>query len=183
MVKETYEEGLKQLLENEGGYSNDKNDPGGPTKYGITIIDYRLYIKAKGTADDVKNLSVDQAKDIYRRKYWDALACYSLPAGVDYAVFDYGVNSGIGRSGRVLRRLLGLPDGTHKVDETVLAAVAKKDPKDLIEEITQERLKFLKSLKTWKYFGKGWNNRVIKVRALALQMVDKYGSGSNTSSH
>lgn len=182
MAKETFEEALKQLLEHEGGYSNHPKDPGGPTKYGITIHDYKLYIKAKGTAEDVKNLSVDQARDIYRRKYWDALACYSLPSGVDYAVFDYGVNSGIGRSGRVLRRLLGLPDTTHKVDETVLSKVNKKDPQDLIEEITQERLKFLKSLRTWKYFGKGWNNRVIKVRALALQMVEKYGSSSSTSS-
>lgn len=183
MAKETFEEALAQLLEHEGGYCNDAHDPGGPTKYGITINDYKMYIKAKGTADDVKQLTIEQARDIYRRKYWDALSCHALPPGLDYAVFDYGVNSGIGRGGRVLRRLLGLPDTTYKVSEEVIAAAKKKDSKELIEEITQERLTFLKSLKTWKYFGRGWNNRVIQVRALALKMVEKYGTGTSTSTH
>lgn len=181
MAKETFEEALAQLLEHEGGYSNDKNDPGGPTKYGITIIDYRLYIKAKGTAEDVKKLTVEQARDIYRRKYWDALSCHALPPGLDYAVFDYGVNSGIGRSGRVLCRLLGLPETTSKVNEEVIAAAKKQDIKDLIEKITQERLTFLKSLRTWKYFGRGWTKRVIKVRSLALKMVEKYGQNTSRS--
>ena len=77
----------------------------------------------------------------------------ALPAGVDYSVFDYGVNSGIGRSGKVLRRVVGLPDNTHVVTDEVLRAVAKRDPKALVIAINDERLAFLKRLKTWPVFG------------------------------
>ena len=67
-------------------------------------------MKPVAGAADVKAMKLDEAKAIYRAKYWDAQRCDELPAGVDDAVFDYGVNSGIGRSGKVLRRCLRLVD-------------------------------------------------------------------------
>ena len=82
------------MLEHEGGYTNHPSDPGGPTNFGITIHDYRRFIEANGTALDVKNMKRADAAKIYRARYWDALRCDELPAGLDYAVFDYGVNSG-----------------------------------------------------------------------------------------
>lgn len=121
MAASTYDEALRRLLAHEGGYSNHPSDPGGPTNFGITLADYRRYIKPDATADDVRAMSVDQAKAIYRKRYWDAQRCDELPAGVDYSVFDYGVNSGIGRSGKVLRRVVGLPDDTSTVTDQVLA--------------------------------------------------------------
>jgi len=91
-------------------YSNHLSDPGGRTNFGITIADYRAYVKPDATADDVRNMTVDDAKRIYRKRYWDAQRCDELPGGVDFSVFDYGVNSGIGRSGKaLLRRVVGLP--------------------------------------------------------------------------
>ena len=96
-MKASYEAALARLLAHEGGYSNHPSDPGGPTNFGITIVDYRKYVKPGATAADVKAMTLDEAKKIYRAKYWDAQRCDELPAGVDYAVFDYGVNSGIGR--------------------------------------------------------------------------------------
>jgi lysozyme family protein len=122
MARTTYDVALARLLAHEGGYSNHPDDPGGPTKFGITIGDYRRYVKADVTAADVRAISVDEAKAIYRRRYWDVQRCDELPAGVDYAVFDYGVNSGIGRSGKVLRRVLGLADATSVVSDEVIAA-------------------------------------------------------------
>src|SRR6478609_8082967 len=140
MAKWTYDESLRRLLADEGGYSNHPADPGGPTNFGITIYDYRKYISAGGTAADVKAMKVSQAKTIYRAKYWDVQRCDDLPAGVDYAVFDYGVNSGIGRSGKVLRRLLSLPANTSAITDEVIAACKKRDPKALITAIYDERL-------------------------------------------
>ena len=99
---------LARLLAHEGGYTNHPSDPGGPTNFGITIYDYRRYVKPGATAADVKAMQVEEAKRIYRAKYWDAQRCDELPAGVDYAVFDYGVNSGIGRSKKVLQRVVGV---------------------------------------------------------------------------
>lgn len=171
MAVSTYDEALRRLLAHEGGYTNHPSDPGGPTNFGITIHDYRKYVKPSGTAADVRAMRLDDAKAIYRAKYWDALRCDALPAGVDYSVFDYGVNSGIGRSGKVLRRIVGLPDTTHVVTDEVLRAVARRDPKAIVKAINDERLAFLKRLKTWPVFGKGWGTRVAGVRAVSLRMA------------
>jgi len=172
MAASTYDEALRRLLAHEGGYTNHPSDPGGPTKFGIALADYRRYIKPDATAADVRAMSVDQAKAIYRKRYWDAQRCDELPAGLDYSIFDYGVNSGIGRSGRVLRRVVGLPDTTHAVTDEVLRAVAKRDPKALATAINDERLRFLKSLKTWPVFGRGWGRRVAEVKAFSLKLAE-----------
>lgn len=171
MASSTYDEALRRLLAHEGGYTNHPSDPGGPTNFGITIHDYRKYVKPGATAADVKAMTVSEAKAIYRAKYWDAQRCDELPAGVDYAVFDYGVNSGIGRSGKVLRRVLKLADNTSTVNGAVVAATNARDAKQLVSAICDERLRFLQSLKTWSVFGKGWGRRVAEVRATALAMA------------
>ena len=160
-----------RLLAHEGGYTSHPDDPGGPTNFGITIADYRRYAKADATAADVRAMPVDAAKAIYRKRYWDAQRCDELPAGVDYAVFDYGVNSGIGRSGKVLRRMLHLPDASSAVTDDVVAAARAADARALVTAICDERLRFLKSLKTWAVFGKGWGRRVAEVKAVALEMA------------
>lgn len=169
-MKNTYDEALRRLLADEGGYSNHPNDPGGPTNFGITLTDYRKYINPNGTAANVRAMSVDQAKKIYKEKYWNAMNCDNLPAGVDYAVFDYGVNSGIGRSPKVLQRIVGVePDG--KIGPATIAATRAKDPKMVINAICDERMKYLKGLRIWPTFGKGWTRRVTGVRAAALRMA------------
>ena len=171
MARETYDEALRRLLVHEGGYTNHPSDPGGPTNFGITIADYRRYVKPKAAAADVRAMRLDQAKAIYRTKYWDALRCDALPAGLDYAVFDYGVNSGVGRASKVLLRLLGLADD-GRIDEAVLAAMHRQDVRELIVRLCEERLAFLKRLKTWPVFGSGWGRRVAEVRAVALVMAE-----------
>jgi lysozyme family protein len=173
VAKSICEEALRRLLISEGGYSNHPSDPGGPTNFGITIHDYRRYVKPNATAADVRAMKVDEAKAIYREKYWDAMRCDELPAGVDYAVFDYGVNSGIGRAGKVLRRELGLADATSAVTPEVIAAAQAVEPARLVTAICDERLRFLKSLRTWPVFGRGWGRRVAEVRAAALAMAEK----------
>ena len=171
MAKSSYDESLRLLLLHEGGYTNHPSDPGGPTNFGITIHDYRKYVKPGATAADVKAMTLNEAKSIYRAKYWDAQRCDELPAGVDHAVFDYGVNSGIGRSGKVLRRCLKLPDNTSVVNDAVVAVAIHADPKALVTAICDERLRFLKALRTWPVFGKGWGRRVAEVKAYGLKLA------------
>lgn len=171
MAALTYDEALRRLLVHEGGYTNHPSDPGGPTNFGITIADYRKYVKPDATAADVRAMPVAEAKAIYRKRYWDAQRCDELPAGVDYSVFDYGVNSGIGRSGKVLRRVVGLPDNVSVVNDQVLAYARVRDPKVLVAAICDERLAFLKSLKTWPVFGRGWGARVAAVKIVSLRMA------------
>lgn len=154
-MKSNYNFCIQEVLKSEGGYTNDPQDPGGPTNFGITIIDYRKYIDSKGTATSVRNMSLAQAKAIYKSKYWDALSCDALPSGVDYTCFDYGVNSGLGRPRKALQRFKG------------------KSGVDLINAINDERLAFLRALKTFPRFGKGWTSRVTRVRSDSIKLATK----------
>jgi len=159
----------------EGGYTNNPRDPGGPTNFGVTIYDGRLYGAKYGwianpTAADIKAMPTWFADAVLKHEYWDALNCDGLFAGLDYTLDDYGVNSGIARSGRVLRQCIGLPTTDWHVTPDVLAALAKRDIKLLIGEINDERLNFLEHLSTWPEFGKGWGPRVASVRALSLHL-------------
>ncbi len=170
MAAASYDECLDRLLVHEGGYSNHPSDPGGPTNWGITIHDARTYWKPNATASDVRAMPVEVAKRIYRARYWDAMSCDQLPAGVDYAVFDYGVNSGIYRAAKVLQRTLNITaDG--KIGPATISAALSAHPERLVIRICDERLEFLKGLTTWPTFGKGWGRRVAEVRAKALEMA------------
>jgi lysozyme family protein len=169
-MQNNYQACLTKVLQSEGGYTNDAADPGGPTNYGITIIDYRKYLNPNGTATDVKNMKLSDAEAIYKSKYWDAMSCDQLPSGVDYTVFDYGVNSGISRSAKILQQFVGVTvDG--QIGPDTIAATNDTDAVELINAICDERLAFLQSLHTWSTFGKGWSARVAGVRAASIQMA------------
>lgn len=169
-MRNTYEQAINQVFEDEGGYTNDAADPGGPTNWGITIHDARTYWKHDATAEDVRDMPKAVAEDIYRQHYATPLQYDALPAGVDYSVLDYGINSGINRSARVLQSILAVSqDG--KIGPTTLRAVASADPSRIINAIYDERLSFLKSLHTWKEFGHGWTARCTHGRIFALSLV------------
>ena len=177
MAASTYDEALRRLLLHEGGYCNHPQDPGGPTNFGITIADYRKYIKPGASADDVRAMRLEEAKAIYRSKYWRALRCDELPAGVDDSIFDYGVNSGVGRAGKVLRRVMGLPDDNWAVTDDVIAEVTRRDPRTVIAAINAERLAFLRGLRSWPVFGTGWERRVGDVRDFSLHIAGQAPTG------
>ena len=156
-MKSNYNDCLNRLLKDEGGYTNDPSDSGGPTNFGITLSDYRRYINNRGQAIDVKNMTVDQAKVIYKDKYWNALNCDTLPSGLDYTVFDYAVNSGLGRPRKALQQFK---------DETGV---------QLIEAINNERTTFLRDISGGKNakFLKGWLARVKRVNDYSLVLAKK----------
>jgi lysozyme family protein len=172
MSTDCWAESIKRLLASEGGYINHPSDPGGPTNFGITIADYRRYVKPDATAADVRVMKVEDATAIYREKYWRAMRCDDLPAGLDYCVFDYAVNSGTGRVPKVLQRVLGI-GVSGRMDEVTLAGVRRRETRALIQAVCDERLRFLQGLKTWPVFGKGWSRRVGEVRSAALAFADK----------
>lgn len=149
-MKKNYEFAIKELLKSEGGYTNDPNDSGGATNFGITIGDYRRYINKNGTPDDVKNMTVNQAKAIYKSKYWDALDGDKLESGVDYTCFDYGVLAGLGRPRACLQKFSNLSGDK------------------LVDAINDERTGFLTRLATNrpkdKKFLRGWLLRTERVR-------------------
>jgi lysozyme family protein len=132
---------LKIILQNEGGYVNNPKDPGGETNYGIT----KATARSHGYTGNMHDIPMSVVERIYRESYWKG--CDDLPSGVDLCVFDFAVNSGPGRAW-----------GVYKAAKS-------------INGICDERLRFLRGLKTWATFGKGWAKRVELVRSKALKMA------------
>jgi len=175
-MKANYAKALPLVLRHEGGFVNHPKDPGGATNKGVTIGTLkRLGIDVDGDGDsdivDLRNLRQSDVERVYKLFYWDAVKADQLPSGVDYAVFDFGVNSGPARAAKHLQKVVGAAqDGD--IGPKTLALVAKADPQDLVTALQDSRLRFLRGLKTWGTFGKGWSRRVAEVRAVALAMAE-----------
>lgn len=106
---------------------------------------------------------------LFRRFYWDAVLGAALPDGIDYAVFDFAVNSGPGRAAKYLQAALGVAqDG--RIGPATLAAARAKPAGVVIDALCDARLAFLQRLPTWPTFGRGWSGRVASVRRQALLM-------------
>jgi lysozyme family protein len=171
MARETLPVALDLMFGHEGGYSNAATDSGGPTKYGIThkTLAARRGVKSV-TAAEVKALTLAEATDIYRKSYWVQSGGDLLPAGLDYAAFDFGVNSGPATAIKRLQTVLAAAGGYQgKVDghlgEQTLAAI-KAYPggvRMLLIAYCDERMKYLRGLGGSTGFGpngRGWTIRV-----------------------
>lgn len=164
------------ILQAEGGYSDNPNDPGGPTNFGITLKTLEDWEGKTGlSANDVKGLSLSTAREIYRTNYWNRMQCGSLPDGLDLEVFDFGVNAGPGQAVKTLQQIVGVTqDGS--MGPITLAAVGTFKPDDLLDEYAKRRIAFYQSLPTAATFLKGWVNRVNQIQTAALKMA----AGSQT---
>lgn len=185
----TYEIAIQAVLKHEGGYqaipADNGNWSGGKrnsgrligTKYGIaapTLISWRQERGFKTTtAGDMKALTLADAKAIYRKQFASPIAYDDLPHGLDYALFDFAVNSGVSRASRFLQRIVGAKiDGLIGLNtkRAVQSYVRAHGVAHLIQRLNADRLAFMKRLKTWAKFGRGWARRVAEVERLALQL-------------
>ena len=179
-MKQNFPAALKKVLAHEGGWADHPKDPGGATMKGVTLYNYRRYVNPKATKRDLRNISDAELEMIYKKHYWDVCRCDELPPGLDYVVFDFGVNSGPGRSAKFLQRILPVKvDG--RIGPKTIQAVYSYDNKSAIKLLCDNRLAWLKTLKHWPTFGKGWSRRVAGVRKAGLAMSKKLGDGIGTS--
>ena len=172
-MKTNYPASLAAVLKHEGGYSNNPKDPGGATMKGVTQAVYDAYRKRHGIPTAaVKGIDDRELQAIYKQQYWDIVRGDDLPSGLDYCVFDFAVNSGPGKSVEYLQSALGVKtDGV--MGNITLHAADTTDARKTINEVCDRRLAFLKRLKIWSEFGKGWSARVAGVRGLAIDMLSK----------
>ena len=150
---------IKFVLDAEGGYDNDPDDPGGETKYGID--------KRSHPDVNIKELTIEEAKDIYFTEYWVKFNCeqYAKPVGEVY--FDCCVNTGSKQSNKFLQRAVGTnPDGI--IGPKTLAAIHSADAYKLAFKVIDQRQTFYENLAynktSLKKFLKGWTNRNINLR-------------------
>ena len=167
-MKDNFDECLKMLLHHEGGYVNHPSDPGGETNLGVTKKVYQEW----GGTKDMKDLTVEDVAPIYKKNYWDRCKCDDLESGVDWAVFDWAVNSGTGRSAKAIQKICGASqDGA--IGPKTLALISKQNTEYVIEEFGKIRQDFYESLKTFDTFGKGWTRRNKETTAKALEMIQE----------
>jgi len=172
MAADNFEKCLKFILQFEGGFSNDRDDPGGPTNLGITQATLSAFIGLQATIVEVRALTPEKAGAIYRAKFWDHVNGDNLPVGIDLAVFDFGVHSGPSRGAAALQRALKVADD-GSVGPVTTAAAKRADPEKVVNAICDDRMMFIQRTKAFKVkkFQKGLINRVTKCQRAALSMV------------
>ena len=142
---------IERVLVHEGGYVNDPRDPGQETRWGISKRAYPHL--------DIKAMTLQEAKDIYRRDFWQRVRGDELPREFAFQALDAAVNHGIGNAVRWMQRAAGVADD-GVIGPVTLAAVQRAQPADLVLRFNAERLRFYAKLTTFSTFGRGWVNRV-----------------------
>lgn len=163
---------LARALVHEGGYVNHPADPGGATNKGVTQRVYDGWRRRHGKAiRSVRSITADEVSAIYRAQYWDVVRGNELPAGIDYFLFDGGINSGPSQAVKWLQRALGVNADGQIGAVTLDALRTHPDHDALIADMASRRLAMLKTLRTWKTFGTGWSRRVAEVLAHAQALA------------
>jgi lysozyme family protein len=174
----SFDQSFENLLPWEGGFGDDPRDPGGATNLGIIQSEYSAFRQRKGLqTQSVRYITKGEAREIYLNEYWDRLSCGQFDPGVANALFDSGVNSGIGRGSLWLQQAINSVIGEVIVPEngTVGAATITKanqlHPGDIIDRLLAIRLAFDKRARNpntgellWPAFGGGWADRIVGVR-------------------
>lgn len=154
---------FEKLIGHEGGLSLDPKDRGNwttgvigkgalkGTKYGISAMAY--------PNEDIQNLTLARAKQLYRRDYWDAVKAEHMPDAVRFDLFDAAVNSGTDQAAIWLQRAVGAePDGI--IGPKTLAAVRSIEGHRVARRFSGLRLRFMTELKTWPTYSRGWARRI-----------------------
>lgn len=156
-----FDRALAFVLQHEGGdtITDDPADPGGLTKWGISLRSY--------PGLDIRALTRDQAADIYCADYWHAGSCDALPPGVAVMHMDACVNQGVKAAAKLLQLAAGVTaDGA--IGPKTLAAVQRMDAAALLTEYAARRMSHYGRLPHFDRFGLGWSRRLMACMALCL---------------
>lgn len=154
----TFEDCIKIVLKHEGGFVNDPNDRGGETNYGVTVAVARNY----GYKDDMKDLPLQTAKDIYKANYWNKVKANDLPEEVRYIVFDTAINMGVTRASKFLQEAVGVEQDGIIGSQTIAASqVVTKEKYALIR--MHFYCQIVRGDESQAKFIGGWSNRVMDV--------------------
>lgn len=160
-----FNKAFDRIIGHEGGFTEDPKDRGNwtsgvcgvgeckGTKYGLAAMTYPTL--------DIRNLTLDQAKAIYKRDWWDKLGMDKYPPALAYQMFDASINHGSGRAIQFVQKAVGTKaDGI--IGSKTLAAIDALDKNDLLLLFLAERLQYFTEVKTWKTYCTGWTIRVVQ---------------------
>ena len=169
-MKESFPTSLELVLAHEGYFGNDPLDAGGMTNLGVTKRAWQAWVKRPVDEAEMRSLNPERVAPFYKEMYWDTCRCDELPLGIDYAVFDFAVNAGVGRASKTLQTALGTAaDGI--VGKNTMSIANSCDPDEFLEKFSRLKEQFYRSLQTFDVFGKGWLRRVSEVHHAAEGMI------------
>lgn len=163
---------LQRILKHEGGFVNDPLDSGGITNLGVTKRVWEEFVGHPVSEADMRNLTVEKVSRLYKQRYWDRVQADKLPKGVDYVVFDFAINAGVGRAVKTLQSTVGsTPDGI--IGNRTLASVNAMDAKELVNKYSDARVDFYQGIVARRpdqvRFIRGWLNRVKDARKSGIE--------------
>lgn len=158
-----FEKTFERIIGNEGNFQDDPKDRGNwttgvigkgenkGTKFGIAAMSYPTL--------DIKNLTLDQAKQIYFNDWWIKMGMQKFPAVLQYQMIDAAINHGMSEANKMVQRAVSVnPDGI--IGSVTLAKIKTMDPNDLVMHFLSYRLEFMTNISTWSTYGKGWSRRI-----------------------
>ena len=170
-----FEQSFAYLFKDEGGFVNNPSDPGGATKYGITRLVLSRARSAPVSDNDVKALTISEAKAIYKKYYWDPMSLDDIKDGrVACCIFNIDVVVGYGAAAKTAQRVCRMQDPEFKVDGifgggTILAINEIKPEKFITAFAKLAGMEFRviadKNPKE-KVFLAGWENRAQRLLTL-----------------
>ncbi len=178
--EDPFKRSLKVVRRWEGGLVDHPSDPGGITKWGISLRFLRaigMDVNGDGVINgrDIKSLTIPHIEEIYHDHFWAKCHCDFLPVGIDLAVFDCAVNQGPNRAKRLLQKALKVKaDGM--IGPITLAAADKANPAELLGEFMARRAVHYSSLTNVIIFGLGWFRRIFDIYRSALAVLPFYSS-------
>jgi len=153
-----FETAFDLLITHEGGFSNHPDDPGGATMYGVT----EQVARAEGYTGAMRDLPLSFAKQVYRKRYWDACRCDQMPDALRYPLFDAAVNSGPGQAIKWLQSAVGVKaDGA--IGPVTRQAANVSSPQIVRQQMIGKRLAFMTRLPNWSANAKGWSRRIASI--------------------
>lgn len=159
-----FKEAVKIVLKLEGGetVTNDPDDPGGTTKFGISAAAHPDL-----GPEGVMALTESEAMKIYFRDYWEPVKAGDLPAPLRLAVFDSAVNQGVKKASELIQTAANTLGQTLRIDGVIgvetLSVLSEIAADQLTEEFMRRRMSHYRSLPTFEKYGRGWENRLIKI--------------------
>lgn len=142
-MKDNFDKCFDMLLTHEGGFVNHPEDPAGATNLGVTKGTLQQYLGRHVSMDEMKALTPEDVKPIYRKLYADKVRFDDLLSGLDWAVLDWVVNSGTGRAAMALPKLVGAKQD-DAIGPKTLHAVMNYDPSELVDKLHDTRQKILR---------------------------------------
>ena len=179
-----FADALAHVLEMEGGFTDDPDDPGGPTNKGVIL---EVFCRHTGRTlngftrarriSELREISDTMVEGIYRQRYWTPSMAASMPAPVALMHFDASVNHGLMGAARLLQQALRRQQETIDIDGEIgpltLHAVGVADPARLITDYAAARRTRYRALPHFWKFGRGWLNRVGRTETRAHALVGR----------